>query len=93
MIWCSLNGLPEEFDPIKHAIGAQRDLKFHELVPILKAEEARLQKGKGLSSSTSVFVATQKMQDLHVSGSGSSAQGSMLPNTGSFYSFLSSFFY
>ncbi|KAE9452484.1 hypothetical protein C3L33_15611, partial [Rhododendron williamsianum] len=42
-----LNGLPEIFDPVKFAIGAHRDLKFHELVSILKAEEIRLHKSKG----------------------------------------------
>ncbi|KAG5562494.1 hypothetical protein RHGRI_005275 [Rhododendron griersonianum] len=62
MIFHTLNGLPTEFDPIKSAIGAQRDLKFHELVSILKSEESRIHKSKGVTDSTSVFVATQKLQ-------------------------------
>ncbi|KAG5536012.1 hypothetical protein RHGRI_023713 [Rhododendron griersonianum] len=66
MIFHTLNGLPTEFDPIKSAIGAQRDLKFHELVSILKSEESRIHKSKGVTDSTSVFVATQKLQVLRV---------------------------
>lgn len=48
MVFHTLNGLPREFDLVKSAIGAQRDLKFHELVSILKSEEARLHKSKAL---------------------------------------------
>lgn len=84
MVFHTLNGLSGDFDPIKCAIGTQRDLKFHELIPILKAEESRIHKSKGESSSTSVFVATQKLQDLSISGSSGSTQGSMSQNTGPF---------
>lgn len=86
MIFHTLNGLPVEFDPIKSSIGAQRDLKFHELVSILKAEESRLHKSKGESRATSVFVATQKLQDLSIASSSNSSQGSLVPRSGSFSS-------
>lgn len=85
MIFHTLNGLPTEFDPIKSAIGAQRDLKFHEFVSILKSEESRIHKSKEVTDSTSVFVDTQKLQGLDISGASSSTQGSMVPNTGSFF--------
>lgn len=84
LVFHTLNGLPKIFDPMKSAIGAQRDLKFHELVSILKAEEIRLHKSKGESSATSVFVATQKLQDLNVAGPSNSSQGSIIQNSGSF---------
>lgn len=83
MVFRTMNGLPGEFDPLKSAIGAQRDLKFHELVFILKAEESRIHKSKGESGSTSVFVATQTLHDPSTTGASSSAQLQM-NNTGSF---------
>lgn len=68
-------------------MGAYRDLKFYEVVAILKAEEKKIlkSKGNGDQSSSSVFLATQKFQDLNVSGASTSTSGvEMSTGSGSF---------
>ncbi|KAI8547636.1 hypothetical protein RHMOL_Rhmol07G0210700 [Rhododendron molle] len=77
MVFHAINGLPEEeYASLKQTLRTHRNLKFHELVSILKSEEHQTHKSKTDKDISSVFVATQKLQDLSVFGmSGSSSQG------------------
>lgn len=84
MVFHTFNGLPEEeISSLKQTLRTHRDLKFHELVSILKAEEHQTRKSKVTTGSSSVFVATQKLQDLSVSGPSTTSQGSMPQHNGS----------
>lgn len=86
MVFHAINGLPEEeFSSLKQTLRTHRDLKFHELVSILKAEEHQSRKGKNKveDGASSVFLTTtQKLQDLNVSGVSSSNQSSVSQTTG-----------
>lgn len=76
MVFHTINGLPEEeFSSLKQTLRTHRDLKFHELVSILKAEEQHSRKSKMAVGTSSVFVATQKLQDLNLSGASTSSHG------------------
>lgn len=76
MVFHAINFLPEEeFSSLKQTLRTHRDLRFHELVSILKAEEQQAQKSKPKIGTSSVFVATQKLQDLQISGPSTSSQG------------------
>lgn len=72
MIFHTLHGLPPVFDGIKSAIRTQRDLTFNEVISILKAEENEIQ-SKEEKGASSVFLATQKFQDLKISEGGASS--------------------
>lgn len=86
MVFHAINGLPEEeFSSLKQTLRTHRDLKFHELVSILKAEEHQSRKGKNKmeDGASSVFLTTtQKLQDLNISGVSSSNQNSVSQTTG-----------
>lgn len=72
LVFHAINGLPEEeFGSLKQNFKTHRDLKFHELESILKAEEQQAHKSKGDHGTSRVFVATQKLQELSVSGASS----------------------
>lgn len=77
MIWSFILLMDcQGIDPLKQTLRTHRDLKFHELVSILKAEEHQSRKGKAKveDGTSSVFLATQKLQDLSISGASSSTQ-------------------
>lgn len=81
MIFHTLNGLPTEYDPLKQTIRAQRDLRFYEVVTILKGEEKTIHKEKVDEGSNSVLLATQKVQDLNIRGASSSSNSGSLLGT------------